>query len=75
MTGMGLDDPSENKFSDAFGVRTLVALLLAGRDWFWAYRVIAEIDHRVLATRIGCPTIINGRATRSPLIRNARFRR
>ena len=53
MTGIVLDDPSENEFSGTLGVRTLVVLLQAGRDWFWAYRITAEIDHRILLKPFG----------------------
>jgi hypothetical protein len=53
MTGIVLADPSENEFSGTLGVQTLVALLQAGRDWFWAYRVTAEIDHRILSKPFG----------------------
>lgn len=58
MSGRLLDDPAENRFSEALGLRTMIALLQAGKEWFWAYRAIGETDHAVLAGRIGCPVLL-----------------
>jgi haloalkane dehalogenase len=58
MSGMGLDNPSDSRFSEALGVRTLVALLQSGRNWFWAYRAIGESNHRALAKRVTCPVLL-----------------
>jgi len=58
MSGRLLDDPSENRFTEALGLRTMIALLQAGNNWHWAYRAIGETDHVALARRIACPVLL-----------------
>ncbi len=58
MSGRLLDDPNENRFTEAMGLRTMIALLQAGPEWYWAYRAIGETDHAALARQITCPVLL-----------------
>jgi len=58
MSGRELDEPSENRFTEAMGLRTMIALLQAGPTWYYAYHIIGGTDHKKLAARISCPVLM-----------------
>lgn len=58
MSGRELADPSENRFTEAMALRTMIALLQSGPSWYYAYHLLGGTDHKELAARINCPVLM-----------------
>ena len=58
MSGLDLEDPSENRFTETMGLRTMIALLQAGPTWYYAYHLMGSTDHKALVQRIKCPVLM-----------------
>ena len=58
MSGMLLDDASQNRFNEEIAVRAMIAYLQAGPNWYWAYHAMGETDPLALAARVSCPVLL-----------------
>ena len=58
MSGMLLPSGEESRFTEALGIRTMIAKLQAGKTWNWAYHCIGNTDPIALAKKIRCPVLL-----------------
>ncbi len=57
MSGRETSDPAQNKFTEAMGIRTMIALLQC-RHWEWLYQAMGHTDHVALAAKVRCPVLL-----------------
>ena len=58
MSGMLLPEGEQSRFTEAMALRTMIALLQAGKNWCYAYHTMAKTDHAEVAARVRCPVLL-----------------